>query len=102
MAPNIDPAKIIREKLLLLSTLNVLEPLTLKEIESELSDRISKNRIKDIVDLLVKGNYIRRNSNDEYIVSYRGIQAFTRSPLKRERDIQRMLFLSKSVRRGKD
>lgn len=102
MAPNIDHVKTIKEKVLLLSTLNVLEPLTLKEIESELSDRISKNRIKDIVDSLVKDNYTRRNSNGEYILSYRGIHAFTRSPLKRERDIQRMLFLSKSVRRGKD
>ena len=102
MAPNIDPVKTTKEKLLLLSTLNVLDPLTLKEIESELSDRISKNRIKDIVELLVKDNYIRRNSNDEFNVTYRGIHAFTRSPLKRERDIQRMLFLHKSTRRGKD
>lgn len=102
MALNMDRVKTVRERLLLLSTLNVLEPLTLEGLEIELSDRISKNRIKDIVELLVKENYIRRNSNHEYILSYRGIRAFTRSPLKRERDIQRMLFLNKPVRRGKD
>lgn len=102
MAPSIDQVKAIRERLLLLSTLNVLEPLTLEEIESQLSDRISKNRIKDIVESLARDNYIRTNSNNEYVLSYRGIRAFARSPMKRERDIQRMLFLSKSVRRGKD
>lgn len=102
MASTVDQVKTIRNRLLILSTLSVLEPLTLKEIEVELSDRINKKQIEDIIESLVKEEYIRRNSSNEYNLSYRGIRAFARSPLKRERDIQRMLFLSKSVRGGKD
>jgi len=76
--------------------------MTLEEIEGELAERVKRENVKDILDSLVGGGYVRKITNDYFILSRRGIQAFTRSPLKKSRDIQRMLFLTTNARRGKD
>jgi len=102
MAPKADRTTLISNTLVLLGVINVMQPVTLKEISDSLAVKIKGKDLREIVNSLIKNGYVRKISDDQYISSQIGINAFARSPLKKGRDIQRMLFLTNMVRRGKD
>lgn len=102
MASKLDRTTLISNTLVLLGVINVMQPVTLKEISFSLAAKIKSKDVREIVNSLVKNGYIRKISDDQYISSQRGIRAIARSPLKKGRDIQRMLFLTNMARRGKD
>ena len=102
MVSRVDRAKLISNTLLLLSIINVMQPVTVKEVVDSLGAKMKSKDVRKIVDSLVKNGYLRKVSKNQYISSHKGIRAIARSPLKKGRDIQRMLFLVNMVRRGKD
>ena len=89
----------VRDRLTLLITLNVFQPLTFDEIKSGLSKQIKGADVEQTLASLIDSGYIIKIGNG-YIVSQRGLNVLTESSLKKRRDIQRMLYLSGRSKRG--
>jgi hypothetical protein len=102
MTSKVDRTTIISNTLVLLGVINVMQPVTFKEINDYFAAKIKGKDIREIFYSLSENGYIRKISDDQYIASKKGIRAIARSPLKKGRDIQRMLFLTNMIRRGKD
>lgn len=88
-----------RDRLTLLVTLNVFQPVTLGEISTSLSKQMKGKNIEDILTALVDSGYVIKTQNN-YIVSQKGLHLLGASPLKKRRDIERLLHLSSRSRRG--
>lgn len=90
----------IIDRLALLSTLNVFQPMSLSEIESGLRRILKGHNSKDVLDYLVSRRLVLEVSEDQYVVSPRGLKAF--GPLLRKtRDLRRLLYLT-NLSKGKE
>jgi hypothetical protein len=89
-----------KDRITLLATLNVFQPINLGELKNALTEQMKGKDIELILSSLMKSGYVIREQ-DEYIVSQKGLQSVRSSSLKRDRDIKRMLHLASKTRGGK-
>jgi hypothetical protein len=92
--------KRVRDRIALLSTLNVLQPMTAEEIVSGLSQHLSIDNAGDVLHSLMDDGLVRKNSEDKYVVSQRWLKTSGISSLRKARDKQRLLYLANRSRRG--
>ena len=90
----------LTDKFVLLSTLNVLQPMTIDEIHAELSKYL-KGGVEDVLNSLIESRHVTKVSQDQYVLSLKGIRAAGKSSLKKKRDIRRMLYLANRSKRGR-
>jgi len=88
-----------QDRLTLLATLNVFQPLTLDEMNNSLSKQMKGKTIEDILKALVDTGYVIKTRNN-YIVSQKGLHLLGASTLKKRRDTERLLYLSRKSKRG--
>lgn len=89
----------VNDRYTVLTTVNVFQPVTHEEIVTSLSRRLKGGNIENILASLMESGHIM-DTRDGYIVSQRGIQALGRSPLRKRRDMQRLLYLASRSKRG--
>lgn len=100
MASEVDPVTIAHNTMTVLSTLNVLQPMTLLEIESELSKYLRRQTAEDVIASLVEKGLIRKLPKDTYIVSQRWLKMSGAASLRKARDKQRLIYLYTRSKRG--
>lgn len=89
-----------RDKLLLLTILNVFQGMvTLEELENTLTNQAKVENLKGVLNSLVHDGLARKVSQDQYVLSQKGLKIF-RPLLRKRRDVQRMLYLSNKCKKG--
>jgi predicted transcriptional regulator len=90
----------VKDRITLLATLNVFQPLNLVELKNALEEQMKGRDIEAILASLMTSGYVIKQQ-DEYVVSQKGLKSVRPSLLKRQRDIKRMLYLASKTRGGK-
>lgn len=84
----------------LLALINIRQPVSLSDLESDLASGPEAEGVKQIVDALKQSELIRSLPNGQLVVSYKGLQFLGRRT-STIRDVNRMYNLvSRSKRRG--
>ena len=90
----------IRDRILTLATINILEPVTKGSLVKEMAQYIDKKQIVDIIGELLSDGLIVKEKKS-YRVTYRGSKFNTSLEARKLRDVQRMKYLlSISKQRG--
>jgi len=85
----------VTDKLVLLNALNILQPTSLKQLQDWLDGEMKPSQVKDTLDFLFKNTLAIKLSDEEYVVSNKGLNAL-RPQLRKRRDVNRMYYLLNS------
>jgi len=100
LPPLLDSVIPLREKLLVLSLANTLQPISEQVLVAELPKRLQGARFAEIFDELEEGGLLRRLSDGKLVVGFRGRAVFGAGRLGKERDIARILRLFDRSKEG--
>lgn len=80
---------------LVLSVINVLQPVSYSRLEAEVGKSAEGGSLKDTLEFLVKQRLVRGLPNDEYRVTWKGQNSIGPEAVSRRRDILRMWRLAR-------
>ena len=95
-----DVALLVREKLVLLSVMNVLQPVRFAVLKTALSEVMSYEKLRKALGELRKEKAVALLPERAYYVTEDGRTAIGPDALSRERDCARMLYLVEKRKEG--
>ena len=92
MADN-SSANIIRDKLLVLATVNVLQPVPKQALSDKLSEYMNKRQLGSTLKELVQEDLIAKEKQGYYRITYKGHKLTISTKARKLRDIQTLRHL---------
>ncbi len=91
---------LVREKLLVLVTINTMQPISIDELQDTLSSQLSKEKFNKVITVLEKEKLLISLKDGKFLVSRKGRDTFGSKSLGKARDINRMLYLLARSKEG--
>jgi len=88
--------------LLVLGTINTMQPVLIAELQDALSSQIPDEKIKRVLNVLRKDGLLIVLKSGKLLVSRKGRDTFGSKSLGRARDINRMLYLLARSKGGEE
>lgn len=95
-----DTGLLVREKLVLLSVMNVLQPVKFAVLKTALSEVMTYAKLRKALDELRREKAVALLAEKAYYVTEEGRTAIGPGALSRERDCARMLYLVEMNKEG--
>ena len=92
--------KTTHDKITLLSTLNVLQPMKRDDIVTGLAETLHIEKVGELFDSLLHDALIIETSDGQYVVSQRWLKTANAAPLRKARDQQRLYQLFDRSKKG--
>ncbi len=90
----------VREMLVVLGTINVLQPIKVRALVEGLSKDFDDQRLRRTIRRLARDGLIMRLRDGKYVVSRKGRSMLPHGSLSKERDVSRMFTLIERSRGG--
>jgi len=84
---------LVREKLLVLATINTMQPISIDELQDTLSSQLPTEKFNKVMTVLRKEGLLISLKDGKFLVSRKGRDTFGSKSLGKARDISRMLYL---------
>jgi len=100
MSQRVSTKLSLRDKLLLLATVNTFQPVQWGQLLETLAPDLSAKRLRAGLATLRGEGMVGRIGSHGYVVTQAGRQAFGTGALARQRDVERLLYLFRQSKGG--